>query len=630
MYNDIINSVSDAATLSYNHNHNKKSCKRKKPVIGWNTHVRHAHTDAKFKFKLWRWYGEPMSGHIYDDMCESRKVFKSRLKWCQKHEEQLKLDIIAKHHSKRDFRQFWKSTNRLNGKTSLPVSVDGVSDIGSIAELFRDHFAVKSPLGPSRAVDAADCGLMGREMCTTRFTAKDVKNAINSIKRGKSPGHDGLSVEHLHHAGHHLNRVLAMLYTFCVQHSYLPADMMKTIVVPIVKNKTGDVSDKCNYRPISLATIVAKVLDCLLNRHLDIYLTLHDNQFGFKPGLSTESAILALKQTVKYYTDRRTAIYACFLDLSKAFDLVNYNILWRKLESLDMPAEISSIFKYWYHNQVNVVRWADTYSQPYGLECGVRQGGLTSPKLFNLYVNALIEELSNTRVGCHIDGVSVNNLSYADDMVLLSASACGLSKLISICERYAASHGLIYNVKKSECVVFRVKGKCPPLFPPVKLYGHSLNVVDKFKYLGHVVTADLKDDDDIERERRALSVRANMIARRFAHCSTEVKLSLFRAYCTCFYTCSLWADYTRKRYSALRVQYNNAYRILMGLPRFCSASGMFAEARVDCFYTTMRKRATSLVRRVRASSNSVLTMIAGRVDGTYLNNCCLIHVRRNI
>ncbi|XP_061705685.1 uncharacterized protein LOC133516678 [Cydia pomonella] len=214
-------------------------------------------------------------------------------------------------------------------------------------------------------------------------------------------------------------------------------------------------------------------------------------------------------------------------------------------------------------------------------------------------------------------------------MVLLSASACGLAKLISICERYAASHGLVYNVSKSECVIFKVKGKCPPVFPPVRLNGQPLTIVDQFKYLGHVVSADLKDDADIERERRALSVRANMIARRFAHCSKEVKVSLFRAYCTSFYTSSLWADYTYKRYNALRVQYNNAYRVLMGLSRFCSASGMFAEARVDCFYTTMRKRATSLVRRVRASSNSILTMLADRVDGLYLNNCCMTHVRRN-
>lgn len=221
------------------------------------------------------------------------------------------------------------------------------------------------------------------------------------MTRGKSPGHDGLSVEHLQHAGPRLPR----------GHSYLPAELMKTIVVSIVKNKTGDTSDKTNYRPISLATIVAKVLDSLLNTQLDKYIQLHDNQFGFRPGLSTESALLCLKQTVRYYTDKNTPVYACFLDLSKAFDLVSYyDILWRKLVDMEVPSELISIFIFWYGGQVNCVRWAGSLSDPYRLECGVRQGGLSSPKLIlYIYVNALIAKLSSTHVGCHMEGVCVNN-----------------------------------------------------------------------------------------------------------------------------------------------------------------------------------------------------------------------------
>ncbi|KAA5589313.1 hypothetical protein F3G61_31360, partial [Pseudomonas aeruginosa] len=145
-------------------------------------------------------------------------------------------------------------------------------------------------------------------------------------------------------------------------------------------------------------------------------------------------------------------------------------------------------------------------------------------------MNALIEELSSTHVGCHIDEICLNNISYADDMVLLSASACGLSKLLSICKRYALSHGLVYNTKKSECMVFQARGRCLDNIPSVKLNGTPLRRVDTFKYLGHFVTSDLRDDTDIERERRALSVRANMIARRFARCSRDVKITLFRAF----------------------------------------------------------------------------------------------------
>lgn len=567
--------------------------------------------------------GRPRSGIVYQEMSESRRNFKSRLKWCQNQQEQIKMDSLADKHSKGNFRGFWKETGKVNVRPGLPVSVDGVTDPKDIANVFKTHFSVSSPLGPSAEVLNAD---MNGKFLGATFKAKDVAETIKHISKGKSPGHDGLSIEHLLHAGPHITRVLAMFYSLCVGHSYLPGDLMKTVVVPVVKNKTGDLTDKTNYRPISLATIIAKVLDGMLNTQLNKYVTLNDNQFGFRPQLSTESAILCLKHTIKYYTDRKTPVYGCFLDLSRAFDLVRYDMLWTKLRSIGLPPELNCMFQYWYAHQSNSVRWAGTMSDPYRLESGVRQGGLSSPTLFNLYINDLIDRLCGQRVGCYIDGVCVNNLSYADDMVLLSASVCGLRKLLKTCEEYIGGHGLIYNVRKSQCMVFGAGTNYPQNIPPVRIDGTPLEWVTQFKYLGHIITADLKDDADIGRERRALSIRANMIARRFSRCSQAVKITLFSAYCTSLYTCSLWAKYSKRSYNALRILFNNAFRVIVGLPRYCSASGMFAEAGINCFHATMRGRAMSLVRRVRASPNIILGMIASRLDCPYLRHCCDRHV----
>lgn len=95
-------------------------------------------------------------------------------------------------------------------------------------------------------------------------------------------------------------------------------------------------------------------------------------------------------------------------------------MLWRKLGDSSMPGDMINILKYWYANQTNHVKWSNSVSDAYGLECGVRQGGIASPKLFSLYVNELIVELSKMHVGCRVGGVSFNNINYADDMVLLS------------------------------------------------------------------------------------------------------------------------------------------------------------------------------------------------------------------
>jgi hypothetical protein len=124
---------------------------------------------------------------------------------------------------------------------------------------------------------------------------------------------------------------------------------------------------------------------------------------------------------------------------------------------------------------------------------------------------------SSIHVGCNVEGVCVNNLSYADDMVLLSPSMGGLIKLIRICEVYAEAHWLLYNAAKSEVMQFKA-GKKTYRMEPVTLYGTPLKRVDKFKYLGHWVTETMSDVEDIER------VHCCMLARRFARCGGEVKL----------------------------------------------------------------------------------------------------------
>ncbi|XP_045778548.1 uncharacterized protein LOC123876362 [Maniola jurtina] len=211
-------------------------------------------------------------------------------------------------------------------------------------------------------------------------------------------------------------------------------------------------------------------------------------------------------------------------------------------------------------------------------------------------------------------------------MVLLSPSVSGLRKLLRICEEYAEENGLSYNSKKSEFLVFRGRNKPITFTPSIYLCGTPLKQVAEFKYLGHVVTERLDDDKDMERERRALSVRGNMLARRFARCTTQVKLTLFRAYCQSFYTCSLWMNYTQRSYSALRVQYNNVLRAMLGKPRHCSASAMFADVRVDDFYAIMRKRAASMISRIVTSTNSLLSALAWKLDGPLWRTWNAAHV----
>ncbi|XP_063385332.1 uncharacterized protein LOC134671408 [Cydia fagiglandana] len=219
--------------------------RRKRGVVGWNKHVYLAHRDARHHFQCWLMYGKPSCGPFYARMVESKRIFKSRLKWCQDNAEQIRMDILAEQHAKKDFRNFWKQTNNLNPKPRAPLNVNGISGPVEIANMFKDSFKVEPLHITSPTVRT---GLRCTSGPLITFSAGEVASVIRSMSKGRSPGHDSISIEHLKHAGVHLPRVLSMFYTLCIRHSYLPDECMKTVVVPIIKNKTGDYSDSSNFQ----------------------------------------------------------------------------------------------------------------------------------------------------------------------------------------------------------------------------------------------------------------------------------------------------------------------------------------------------------------------------------------------
>lgn len=90
------------------------------------------------------------------------------------------------------------------------------------------------------------------------------------------------------------------------------------------------------------------------------------------------------------------------------------------------------MLRYWYRCQRNQVQWAGALSEAYGLECGVRQGEIASPLLFNLNVKDVIGELSSTHSGSYIDGVCVNSISYEDETVLLGPLVGAVRTVVGI------------------------------------------------------------------------------------------------------------------------------------------------------------------------------------------------------
>ncbi len=101
----------------------------------------------------------------------------------------------------------------------------------------------------------------------------------------------------------------------------------------------------------------------------------------------------------------------------------------------------------------------------------------------------------------------INHILYADDIVLISPSSRGLAELLNCCERYGFEHSIVFNVDK--CAVTNFRSECMPKFniPVFQLNGKVITVVDNFKYLGHILSNNMKDDKDIERQRRKIFIR---------------------------------------------------------------------------------------------------------------------------
>ena len=111
-------------------------------------------------------------------------------------------------------------------------------------------------------------------------SAKSITEIVSKLKCGKSAGPDGISAERLKFSDTEIHVLLSLLFSMCLSHGYLPSALIKTTIVPIAKNKAGDLSDSNNYRPITIATITSKLLESVLLLKCSDYLC--NNQFGFK------------------------------------------------------------------------------------------------------------------------------------------------------------------------------------------------------------------------------------------------------------------------------------------------------------------------------------------------------------
>ena len=419
--------------------------KPRRRLAGWNDSAGLLKKSANFWCKVWEEAACPKSGVPFQIKKCTKTKYKYEIRRLKRRQTVLLQKKLAALFARKNRKNFWSEIRHLNRSYSCPTPVvDGISGSTNIANLFA--FKSKGTLNThsSSLLSSFHSDLQSTisdmDISEVSFSDYDVLQAISKLKSKKLDG-SGVFSEHLKYASSAISESLAGFFTSVIRHGYMPFSIRNSLLTPIPKaNKNTSCSS--NYRAIALASNLSKLLEHLILDCYESYFCTSHLQYGFKPGLSTSMCTGTLKNVVSRYINRGSSVLGCFLDASKAFDMVDHRLLFGKLRDKGLPLPVIRLLSSWYRDQQLCVKWDHSLSNSFGASNGVRQGSVLSPVLFSVYLDGLLERLSQSAVGCYWGHQFAGALCYADDIVLLAPCASALRQMLGICSSYATWPGI--------------------------------------------------------------------------------------------------------------------------------------------------------------------------------------------
>ena len=202
---------------------------------------------------------------------------------------------------------------------------------------------------------------------------------------------------------------------------------------------------------------------------------------------------------------------------------------------------------------------------------GVRQGAVSSPILFSVYINDLILELRDAGLGCHVAGLFVGCLGYADDILLLSGSRGGLQSMVNLCDRFTRRKNLKFSTNpdpdksKTKCMIFSKKPRNLTGVAPIMLNEDPLPWVKQLKHLGNILQCDNSMKIDCAVKRGKFIGKVNSLLQEFHYVDPSVKIKIYNIFATSFYGSGLW-DIFSKDVDRIFKSWNVSVRIAFDIP----------------------------------------------------------------
>ena len=400
------------------------------------------------------------------------------------------------------------------------------------------------------------------------FVSKDyILKFLKNINEDKAAGIDNLSGKFLKDGAAVLAKPISQIYNLSIKYSHFPTDCKIAKLKPLFKK--GSRTARKNYRPMSLLPHISKIIEKVIHdqtqKYVDDCNILYRYQSDFRKSYSTDSCLSYLNNQIA--TGFESGLYTgmILIDLQKAFDTINHDILISKMKHLGFSKEATLWFKSYLSNRKFKVHINKTFSELGNLLCGVPQGSILGPLLFLLYINDMPQ------------GIDCELLRYADDTCLIFQHKdiheieIVLNKNLStLCDWFVDNKlSIHFGEDKTKSILFSSKHRLKNS-KPLNIQYKDINIkqYSKVTYLGCIFYETLSGDSMALHVINKVNSRLKFLYRQNEFLSIPLRRLLCNAMIQPFfdYACNAWyPNLNKKLKTRLQAAQNKCIRFCLKL-----------------------------------------------------------------